>query len=198
MPLAPNLLGFGGGFTKIIPSKSCQCSWRSVSCHQVEADIDLVVGKLHHTWLFPACCGQMWWWLGCVTIDFIAICVRRQSVVLTWPDYQRCNSIILNRELTQVLFCMNRVCDVVLRVFFGQHSSSTALLNAVRDISFCKKREKKETILTLQWISSTETCVKYGWTDKSLKYDIFLFCKPLRCMNAYIHVLGTSEGIKCP
>ena len=33
--LASNLRGFDGGFSKIIPSKSCQCSWRSVRCHQV-------------------------------------------------------------------------------------------------------------------------------------------------------------------
>lgn len=52
--LPPNLWGFNGGFSKIIPSKRCQCSWRSVSCHRVEADIDLVVVKQHHTALFSA------------------------------------------------------------------------------------------------------------------------------------------------
>ena len=57
--IGPNLWGFDGGFSKIFPSKSCQRSLRSVGCHQVGTDIDLVVGKIHHTQLFSTHHGQM-------------------------------------------------------------------------------------------------------------------------------------------
>lgn len=41
-------------FSEIIPSKSCQSRWRSVSCHRAGADIDLVgVGEAPHSYFQP-------------------------------------------------------------------------------------------------------------------------------------------------
>lgn len=60
-------------FSKIIPSKSCQSGWRSVSCHQAGADIDLVGGKRHHTPIFSPSADVS-------TIDFAAVsCDRRTN-----------------------------------------------------------------------------------------------------------------------
>lgn len=56
-----NLKGSQHGFSKIISSKSCQCSFRSVGRHRVQADIDLVMSKLHLTLLFSDYLVQMWW-----------------------------------------------------------------------------------------------------------------------------------------
>lgn len=116
--IGPNLQGFDGGFSKIIPSKSCLSSLRSVGCHQVGADIDLVVGKLHRTLLFPAVMGRCGGYWVMFTIDFVAIflseCDRDLNMIASPLTPFNLNRPLLKPDLNNHFFNAVRTTKVIL------------------------------------------------------------------------------------
>lgn len=72
----------GGGFSKIIPSKSCQRRWRSVSCQRVEAHIEPVVVKRHRTLaIFGPIAGRYHVDRTMLAIDFVAVVCQKVGAV---------------------------------------------------------------------------------------------------------------------